>query len=181
MNYSKDDAIMTKGLAALCMVILHLFCRIGKDVYGKPLLWISPGKPFIYLFGFFAEICVPLYSICAGYGRQLNIQNNKDRIKNRLVRIGNLLLNYWIILCLFSLLGVIFKTDQNIPGSLKDFFLNVILIKSYNGAWWYLKSYILFMLIPSKVIKFISDSVSLKSGIVLCILFQISNYFINKF
>ena len=39
--YSKQDAVMIRGLAILCMVVLHLFCRTGKDVFGKPLLWIN--------------------------------------------------------------------------------------------------------------------------------------------
>ena len=43
--YSKQDAVMIRGLAILCMVVLHLFCRTGKDVFGKPLLWINLRTP----------------------------------------------------------------------------------------------------------------------------------------
>ncbi len=43
--YSKQDAVMIRGLAILCMVVLHLFCRTGKDVFGKPLLWINSTIP----------------------------------------------------------------------------------------------------------------------------------------
>lgn len=32
--YNKQDAIMTKGLVILSMLVLHLFCRTGNDVYG---------------------------------------------------------------------------------------------------------------------------------------------------
>ena len=71
MNYSKADARMTQGLAILCMVILHLFCRVGSDVLGTPLIWLDQTTPLVYWFGFFAEICVPLYSLCAGYAQQL--------------------------------------------------------------------------------------------------------------
>lgn len=65
--YSKKDAKMTQGFAILCMLVLHLFCRLGKDVYGTPIIWVSPEKPLVYLFGFFAGVCVPIYSMCAGY------------------------------------------------------------------------------------------------------------------
>lgn len=70
MLYNKEDAVMTKGLAILCMLILHLFCRTGKDVYGTPLIWINETTPLVFYFGFFAEICVPIYSLCAGYAQQ---------------------------------------------------------------------------------------------------------------
>ena len=63
--YSKQDAVMTRGMAILCMVVLHLFCRTGKDVFGRPLLWINSTIPVVFLFGFFSEICVPLYSLSA--------------------------------------------------------------------------------------------------------------------
>ena len=32
--YTKQDAKMTQGLAIVCMVVLHLFCRQGRDVLG---------------------------------------------------------------------------------------------------------------------------------------------------
>lgn len=53
--YSKQDAVMSRGLAILCMVVLHLFCRTGKDVFGKPLLWINSTIPVVFLFGFFRK------------------------------------------------------------------------------------------------------------------------------
>mgnify|MGYP000118568910 CR=1 FL=1 len=53
--YSKQDAVMIRGLAILCMVVLHLFCRTGKDVFGKPLLWINSTIPVVFLFGFFRK------------------------------------------------------------------------------------------------------------------------------
>ena len=56
MTYNKEDAQMTKGLGILCMLALHLFCRKGSAVFGTPLLWINDTTPFVYTFGFFAEI-----------------------------------------------------------------------------------------------------------------------------
>lgn len=65
-DVDKNDANMFRGLAILSMLILHLFCRFGDDVYGTPLLWLNEKEPFVYWFGFFAEICVSLYSIQGG-------------------------------------------------------------------------------------------------------------------
>ena len=77
MIYSKQDAIATRGLASLSMVCLHLFCRKGEDVYGTPLLWTSKDVPLVYWLGFVSGICVPLYSICAGYAQQVIAECNR--------------------------------------------------------------------------------------------------------
>ena len=89
--YSKQDAVMTRGMAILCMVVLHLFCRTGKDVFGRPLLWINSTIPVVFLFGFFSEICVPLYSLCAGYARQYMEEKKKSSWKNNFHRIMKLM------------------------------------------------------------------------------------------
>ena len=69
--YNKQDAVMTHGFAILCMLVLHLFCRTGSDVFGTPLIWLNSETPFVYLFGFYSEICVSIYSICLGYAQYL--------------------------------------------------------------------------------------------------------------
>ena len=62
-DVDKNDALMTRGMAILSMLILHLFCRTGSKVFGSPIIWFDAKTPFVYCFGFFAEICVFLYSI----------------------------------------------------------------------------------------------------------------------
>ena len=107
--YNKKDALMTKGMAILCMVMLHLFCRKGNDVLGTPLLWVNKSTPVVYFFGFFSQICVPIYSLCAGYAQQLISEKNNMLWKNNLVRVKKLIINYWSVLLLFCGLGLIFS------------------------------------------------------------------------
>lgn len=153
--YDKKDATMTRGLAIICMVVLHLFCRVGDDVYGKPLLWLDKDRPFVYLFGFFSEICVPLYALCCGYARLvLQKRSQGDLYRGNLRRIGRLLVNYWAVLVVFSVLGLIFDGGKAIPGTIGDFIKAIFLLKSYNGAWWFLNTYIIPLLIPSGVLLF---------------------------
>lgn len=105
--YNKKDAIMTRGYAILSMCILHLFCCLGADVKGTPLIWLSAEKPLVYWFGFFAEICVPTYSICVGYAQTLIDEQGKLSFANNAKRIKKLMINYWIILGMFSIVGLI--------------------------------------------------------------------------
>ena len=60
---TKEQTQMTKGMAILSMLVLHLFCRKGGDVFGTPIFWLNTDTPFVYILGFLAEICVPLYSL----------------------------------------------------------------------------------------------------------------------
>jgi hypothetical protein len=169
--YTKRDAVMTRGMAILSMLILHLFCRKGADVYGTPLLWLNETTPLVYWFGFFAEICVPIYTICAGYARQ--IENNTDLlpVKTDLCRsakrIWRLLLNYWIVLSVFCLLSLLPSTDETIPQSFGMLLKNIFLLERYNGAWWFLNTYLILTLIPAKVILYPVKKIKPLFGVIL--------------
>lgn len=179
--YNKEDSIMTKGLAILSMLILHLFCRKGNDVLGTPLIWLSADTPLIYYVGFFAEICVPLYCLCIGYAQQLFIENQTSSWKSNLMRIYKLLINYWIVLILFCTLGLFFDPTKQCPGSISNFLKSILLLHSYNGAWWFLKTYILFMFIPPKITMFLVKKLSTKLGLFCCLAFHVSLYLIGRF
>lgn len=166
-QYTKKDAIMTRGYAILCMCVLHLFCCLGADVKGTPLIWLTPEKPLVYWFGFFAEICVPTYSLCAGYAQRLQYENGKFSYLLRAKRVLNLMVNYWIILVIFSIIGLIIG-NQAMPGSLSSFVKSIFLLHSYNGAWWYLNTYVILLLMPFAITQFPVKRINSLLGIVIC-------------
>jgi hypothetical protein len=125
---------------------------------------------------------VGLYSICAGYAQQLLFEKRKYDYKNRIYRILKLLINYWIIAVVFSLLGIIVKPNGNIPGTFPSFIENIFLLStSYNGAWWYLHTYIFLLLLPKEIIFAPVKKVRAKTGIILCIIVLVIWYLIGKF
>ena len=180
MRYNKEDAQMTQGLAVLCMVILHLFCRTGSDVLGTPLIWLNATTPLVYWFGFFAEICVPIYSICAGYAQQLLWEKGKSDIRSRAGRILRLLRNYWIVLALFTILGLIFDGGKAIPGNLVDFLKSIVLLHSYNGAWWYLNTYVILIALPPVVLLLPVHKMKLVPGLLFSAVVHVGWYLVNK-
>lgn len=180
MRYTKEDAQMTQGIAILCMVILHLFCRTGSDVLGTPLIWLNESTPLVFWFGFFAEICVPLYSICAGYAQMLLWENGKSSFRSRAGRILRLMRNYWIVLVLFSVLGLIFDNGIAIPGTLGKFLKSLVLLHSYNGAWWYLNTYVILLALPPVVMLLPVHKMKLTPGLLFCAVFHILWYLVNK-
>lgn len=171
---------MTKGLAIIAMLTLHLFCRTGADVYGKPIIWLTDTVPFVAWFGFMAEICVPLYSICVGYAYCLLFDAGKNKFPDRIKRVLRLLVIYWTVLCVFCLIGI-FVRSSVIPGTITDFLLNFILFRSYNGAWWFLHSYVFLLLIPSGIVLFLKNRCKLIPGLIICFLVETGWYIINRF
>lgn len=180
MLYKKQEAQMTRGLAILSMVILHLFCRKGSQIICEPLLWINKETPFIYWFGFFAEICVPLYSICVGYARYSLYKKDEASCKDNIQRIFKLLLNYWLVVILFCGFGLLFGASA-IPGSFTNFLKSLDLLHSYNGAWWYLNTYVILLLIPTAVLLFPVRKLKSGLGIVGCCVWVVVYYLAGRF
>ena len=181
MKYSKEDAQMTQGLAILCMVILHLFCRTGSDVLGTPLIWLDSSTPLVYWFGFFAEICVPVYSLCAGYAQQLLWEGGRSGFRARGSRILRLMRNYWIVLTLISVLSLVLGNGNAMPGSLGKFLKSLVLLHSYSGAWWYLNTYVILLALPPVLMLLPVHKLKLIPGLLFCAAFHVLWYLVRKY
>lgn len=146
MELSVKDTKMTKGLACIFMVLLHLFCRTDNLPY--ECLKIG-GVPLVYYIGLFADQCVAIYCFCSGYALYIINQKYdtaKEYYKNRLKSLFLFIVNYWIVLVLFSLIGLVFDKTNQVPGDVVTFFKHFFFIdNSYNGAWWFVLIYILLV------------------------------------
>ena len=104
----------------------------------------------MYYLGQWGDQCVALYCFCAGYAAYL-LQERSERTeywKGTAKRLLRLLVNFWLIVCVFAVIGVFFDSSGSIPGSLGDFIGNVLLVRTtYNGAWWFMLTYMLLTLI----------------------------------
>lgn len=157
MELTKKDTNMTKGLAIVFMVLLHLFCRVDNLPY--ECLKIRE-VPLVYYLGLFSDCCVAIYCFCSGYALELineKFKNAKDYYKNRVKSVFSFLINYWIVLIVFSIIGLIFDKSGAIPGSLKDFLLHFFLLSTnYNGAWWFVFTYILLVFLSRPICQIIN-------------------------
>lgn len=167
MELTKRDTQAAKGIAIIGMIMLHLFCRRENLPY-TPILWIGD-VPFIYYLGLFGDYCVPVYCFCSGYAHYLLCEKNAGQYRRGIpVRLLRFLLNYWIVLILFSVLGVFFDDTGMIPGSTKAFLGNFCLYGlSYNGTWWFVLTYV-FLLVLSPVIVRIVKRLSWVKMLALC-------------
>ena len=132
---------MAQGVGILGMLCLHLFCRTGDLPY-TPTLWVG-NLPLIYYIGLFGDLCVPVFCFSSGYAQSILYENNpKGYLKTSCVRVLQFIKHFWIIICLFSVLGLMIGHDA-IPGSISAFIGNIFLVKlSYNGAWWFVVTYL---------------------------------------
>lgn len=168
MELTKKQVSITKGVAILFMLLLHLFCT--KDYQGlfTPLIMIK-GVPLVYYLALFGDCCVAIYCFCSGYGLMCTYKNNPDEYNKRNAkRLLKLYINFWIIILLFVvLLGYLTGNSATYPGNLKTFILNVTAISvSYNGAWWFLTTYIILVVLS----KFINKVVQKYNNILITLI-----------
>lgn len=169
MELTKNDTQKCKGIAIIGMVMLHMFCRLDNLPY-SPLIWIG-NTPLIYYLGLLGDVCVPIFCFCSGYAHYLLYdqfgKKYKNRIPNKLLRF---LCNYWIVVILFSLLGLICGKSAVIPGSLSEFLGNIFLYKmSYNGAWWFILTYIFLLLLSPALAKLVKKTKGYLSLVIIAV------------
>lgn len=156
MEISKNDTRILKGVAILFMLLLHLFAR--KEINGLYETFpIINGVPLIYYIGLFGDACVPIYCFASGYGLFVVQQKEKQpNIIKNYMRIIKLLINFWIILLLFMVVGFLAGKPEAFPRGLGDFLLNFfVLSNSYNGAWWFLQTYIILVFLSPFLVKLV--------------------------
>ena len=157
MELTKNQIKITKGIAILFMLLLHLFCTKAYESLYTPLLFIGD-IPLVYYLALFGDCCVAIYCFCSGYGLLISYKNNKEKYNNNnIIRIFKLYINYWIILLGFVvILGPIMGQANNYPGSLKKFILTLTAIDpAYNGAWWFFTTYIILVLVSPFINKIV--------------------------
>lgn len=114
-----------------------------------------------------------------------------DFYKKRLKGLLALLCTYWTIMVLFTIVSVIIGQSNYMPGDIKKFLLNALTIESsYNGAWWYIFAYVVFIIASPLILRWVKGrSIFIVLGIgfaVYCIAYYIrfklgySNWILGK-
>lgn len=71
-------------------------------------------------------------------------------------RIPKFLFHFWIVVSLFLVIGILCK-NIDIPKTINEFLGNIFLYRlSYNGAWWFVLTYI-FLVLTYPMIRWISE------------------------
>lgn len=158
MELGKNDTRMAKGLAILGLIMHHLYVQKGAEVHGSPMIWINQDVPLIYYLGFLGGICLPIYCFCTGYALflQFNHMELKEYLKKTYFRLFKFLIHFWIICIIFTIVGLFFDQYGEIPGNIYRFLGNFFLLEhTYNGAWWFASTYMVFILLSPLFLKLV--------------------------
>lgn len=149
---TKKDTKMLQGLSVLAMVLLHLFCTYDYADKYTPVLFFG-GVPFCFYIAQLSDFCVFGFAFCSGYGHMVN-QGKEDFYKGRLKGLLAVLCDYWVILCVFSLISIAAGQSEFMPGSMRKFLMSALLVDTgYNGAWWYLFTYTVLVIFSPLLLK----------------------------
>jgi len=152
MELNRQDTKMLQGLSVLAMVWLHLFCTLDYADKFTPLVsW--GGVPVSFYVAQLSDFCVFGFAFCSGYGHIVNY--GKDGFyKSRLKGLLAVLCDYWLILCIFSIVSTVVGQAEFMPGSIRKFVMNALTLESsYNGAWWYMFAYIVLVICSPVLLK----------------------------
>lgn len=125
------------------------------DYEGKfvPLLFVR-GIPLVFYVAQASDFCVFGFAFLSGYAHFL-LSDKPDFYRKRIKGLFLLLCSYWLILLVFSTIGLITGHGDYMPGNASQFIANMFLINSYCGAWWYLQTYVLLVLLSPVLVKIV--------------------------
>lgn len=158
MELTQRDTSMAKGVAIHCLIVEHLFCRRGAAVFGTPLIWVTEGIPLVYYIGFMGEICIPFYCMCTGYAlfSQFTAMKAGEFQRRNRKRLMNFLIHFWLVCLMFTAVSLLIGSSKEMPGGFLRFLGNFFLLEhTYNGAWWFASTYVLFMLLAPLYLKLV--------------------------
>ena len=152
-EFERYETKQLQGISVLMMVFLHLFCR--KDYTDMYHPWVFIGKvPFVYYISLVCGACVPIFLFCSGYGLYSQNQDFKKNIK----RINNLLVIYELVVVLTIIYGYTFSIPSITELGIWNIIKNMILLEhSICGAWWYLQTYVVLVLLSPILFRIIAN------------------------
>lgn len=139
-SFDRQCTTFIKGLAIMLMVCHHMWAfRSVGDFTG---VWGEIAEALIAL-GKAGKICVAIFTFISGYGIYLSFGRHKS-YKRIACKIKTVLFHFWRTV--LPVLIILFITGI-MPFNIVDFLKNMFCISSsYNGSWWYLQTYILFLI-----------------------------------
>ena len=171
MELTKNDTKMIQGLSVLAMVCLHLFDKSFQGLF-TPLIFIK-NIPLSFYFAQISDFCVFGFAFCSGYAHML-MYKQENYYKKRLKSLRILLINFWLIVVIFSIVSVCTGHADFMPGNISDFLGTVFLYDvHYNGAWWYMWAYTLLVLLSPLILKLVEKST------VIVFLASLAIYFVS--
>lgn len=178
----KSDSTALKGVAILLMLFHHCF-RTADKYAGYDVIFFPLQENWVINIGIYSKICVSLFAFVSGYGlmhgysRLLNEGKTNHTAKWIGTRIVSTLSGYWFIAPLaYIVYGFVNgfgygKWGENRIEKIVMIFADmaglsgVMDTTSVNGAWWYISTAIIFVILIPVLVTFMN-----KFGDLACVL-----------
>ena len=140
-SFDTQCTTFIKGIAIILMVVHHLWgFNDVKDFSG---FWSNIG-PLMIALGKAGKICVAIFAFISGYGIYCSYSKH-NKYSTLLKKVEKTFVMFWKIAIPFLITLFILPI---IPFNIVDFVKNLFCIScSYNGTWWYLNTYIIYIII----------------------------------
>ena len=148
---TKRKSLILKCIAVSLMVWLHTF-GFPNRVEGETYISIVQlgGKNIELILANFGSVCVGMFLFLSGYGLY-QTYNENITYSGVISRVFKLYLNFWSVFIIFiSLAMLLGKYQFNIKIFLLNFFA---LSSSYNAEWWFLRLYIMLVLLYPVIVQ----------------------------
>lgn len=163
------DSEKLYGLGILLMMFHHLFCN--PTIYSIEFSSIFGRKCdiLIYKLAIFSKLCVAIFAFVSGYGFCKSFKKNYFEFSCK--RYVGLLKKYWLV-CVFFIPFHYLLNKPNI--GISQFLLSILgLSKAYNGEWWYISQYLVFLLYYPLIVFLIDTNKKKKHRILLMVSFSL--------
>lgn len=151
---TKNKSESLKFIAVILMILLHTFAFPERiDKFGFISFFTINNVPVEVYIGRFGEICVSIFIFLSGYGMYIKYRDNSCIYKNIFNKLFKFYINYWTVFMIFIPIGIYMN---KYVLNLKQLLLNFIGLKStYNGEWWFIRLYIMLILLYPVFVKLI--------------------------
>lgn len=169
---TKDDTLFLKGYAILIMVFLHVFGgrALGLVSYNELVDIQISGKNLTYILSHFCSICVHLYIFLSGYGYYIcYLQRKEIKVKKKCFQLCSKIIFIAICIYPFSFFSPELKWEITISS-----FWEYCLGYKGNYEWWFLRPYVVILIISIFILKSMQKNRSRVIGLVIL------NYFFIK-
>lgn len=155
MNFSVKDTTRVKGVAILFLYAYHCFSSMGR-MAGYPVNFTPFSQSVSMRVSDAMNICVGIFTFLSAYGITISYKkqsadftiSKNQYLKGVLLRIIKLMMNFWFVYIIFSLLHGILgfsygygDTKIEVLGNILIGFSGLTYIfgtTSLCGAWWYI-------------------------------------------
>jgi hypothetical protein len=163
---TRQDSNAAKGIAISLMLMHHLYANKDRIIHGNTYVPLLAGVDLEGYLGNFAKVCVPMFLFLSGYGLYKSTEGRVSIVSAMRSRTLSFYKGYWMCFAIFVPIGLLCFREARFPGRAAvgygadwvTFVKGLAGIStSYNAEWWFVKLYLLILLVVFPLYRHLAD------------------------